>query len=130
MTSKYLMRSFPRERTEEHKAIDLLRQSVNMAKTASCLIDDSTEYRDDDSARAEHPERSAIFSPEKNRETVLWHNNTQWREYKVNGLPPSDPSPREQVIKRISEITPGDCDQLATEIAEMERMLQELPDGS
>ena len=41
MTSKYLMQSFPRERTEEHKAIDLLRQSVNMAKTAACLIDDS-----------------------------------------------------------------------------------------
>jgi hypothetical protein len=54
MTSKYLMQSFPRERTEEHKAIDLLRQSVNMAKTAACLIDDSTEYRDDDSAHSDY----------------------------------------------------------------------------
>jgi hypothetical protein len=48
------MQSFPRERTEEHKAIDLLRQSVNMAKTAACLIDDSTEYRDDDSAHSDY----------------------------------------------------------------------------
>lgn len=54
MTSKYLMQSFPRERTEEHKAIDLLRQAVNMAKTAACLIDDSTEYRDDDAAHADY----------------------------------------------------------------------------
>ena len=54
MTSKYLMQSFPRERAEEHKAIDLLRQSVNMAKTAACLIDDSTEYRDDDSAHSDY----------------------------------------------------------------------------
>ena len=41
MTSKYLMQSFPVERAEENKAIDLLRQAVNMAKTAACLIDDS-----------------------------------------------------------------------------------------
>ena len=54
MTSKYLMQSFPRERAEEHKAIDLLRQAVNMAKTAACLIDDSTEYRDDDSAHSDY----------------------------------------------------------------------------
>lgn len=54
MTSKYLMQSFPRERTEEHKAIDLLRQAVNMAKISACLIDDSTEYRDDDSAHSDY----------------------------------------------------------------------------
>lgn len=54
MTSKYLMQSFPRERADEHKAIDLLRQAVNMAKTAACLIDDSTEYRDDDAAHADY----------------------------------------------------------------------------
>ena len=54
MTSKYLMQSFPRERTEEHKAIDLLRQAVNMAKISACLIDDSTEYRDDDSEHSDY----------------------------------------------------------------------------
>ena len=54
MTSKYLVQSFPRERADEHKAIDLLRQAVNMAKTAACLIDDSTEYRDDDAAHADY----------------------------------------------------------------------------
>lgn len=54
MTSKYLMQSFPRERADEHKAIDLLRQAVNMAKTAACLIDDSTEYRDEDAEHADY----------------------------------------------------------------------------
>ncbi len=64
MTSSYLMQSFPRERTEEHKAIDLLRQSVNMAKTAACLIDDSTEYRDDDSAHSDYLMTAAKESAE------------------------------------------------------------------
>lgn len=54
MTSKYLMQSFPVERAEENKAIDMLRQAVNMAKTAACLIDDSSGYRDDDAAHADY----------------------------------------------------------------------------
>ena len=54
MTSKYLMQSFPVERAEENKAIDLLRQAVNMAKTAACLIDDSAGYRDDDADHADY----------------------------------------------------------------------------
>ena len=54
MTSKYLMQSFPVERAEENKAIDLLRQSVNMAKTAACMIDDSAGYRDDDADHADY----------------------------------------------------------------------------
>ena len=29
----------------------MLRRAVNMAKTAACLIDDSSGYRDDDAAR-------------------------------------------------------------------------------
>lgn len=54
MTSKYLMQSFPVERAEENKAIDLLRQAVNMAKTAACLIDDSAGYRGDDADHADY----------------------------------------------------------------------------
>ena len=54
MMTKYLMQSFPRECENEHKAIDMLRQSVNMAKTAACLIDDSAGYRDDDAAHADY----------------------------------------------------------------------------
>ena len=54
MTSKYLMQSFPRECENEHKAIDMLRQAVNMAKTAACMIDDSAGYRDDDADHADY----------------------------------------------------------------------------
>ena len=64
VTSKYLMQSFPRERAEEHKTIDLLRQAVNMAKTAACLIDDSDGYRDDDADHAEYIMRVAKESAE------------------------------------------------------------------
>ena len=51
-TSGYLVKSFPRERVNEHPAIDKLRQAVNMAKTAACLIDDSADYQDDDPTHA------------------------------------------------------------------------------
>ena len=32
----------------------MFRQAVNMAKTAACLIDDSSGYRDDDAAHADY----------------------------------------------------------------------------
>ncbi len=64
MKSKYIMQSFPVERAEENKVIDLLRQSVNMAKTAACLIDDSEGYRDDDADHADYLMRVAKESAE------------------------------------------------------------------
>lgn len=64
MMTKYLMQSFPRERENEHKAIDMLRQAVNMAKTAACLIADSDGYRDDDADHADCLMRVAKESAE------------------------------------------------------------------
>jgi hypothetical protein len=54
MNNRYLMQSFPRERADEHSAIDKLRQAVSMAKVAACLVDDSQDCRGDDNSHADY----------------------------------------------------------------------------